>query len=403
MTKQPPAIEVSSVSKRYCRSLKKSLWYGVTDSAKELTGRGQEADSLRPDEFWALRDVSFSVARGESVGLIGHNGAGKTTLLKLLHGLIKPTQGVLTVRGAVRALIALGTGFNPVLTGRENIRIASALLGLGQKYTKAKFDEIVEFSELEEFIDTPVQSYSSGMVARLGFSVAVHTLPDILLVDEVLAVGDLSFSMKCFRKIGEFRNQGGAILLVSHNLYMIRANCDRAVWLEHGQVREIGAAENVCDAYEFAVAREEEPSVQHLGEGTVRLAEIDCPRSILSGERCVIRVTLESERTVIDPIVQLSFSAGGTHVVANDSRTDAVDIVIERGSNAITLTYPSMPLRPGIYTINVGVAERIVTNALLLDLACARIEITREEQDHGVGFVSLKPEWDMSRVHVGVD
>src|SRR5579859_2800592 len=190
-----PAIEVAEVSKRYCRSLKKSLWYGLRDMGNELTGRGQQADRLRPAEFWALRDVSFGVKRGESVGLVGHNGAGKTTLLKLINGLVKPSSGMIKVRGSVRALIALGAGFNPVLTGRENIRVASALLGFSERETRDRFDEIVAFSELEEFIDTPVQSYSSGMLARLGFAVAVHTRPDILLVDEVLAVGDLRFEI----------------------------------------------------------------------------------------------------------------------------------------------------------------------------------------------------------------
>src|SRR5215210_586863 len=203
-------IRVEGVSKRYSRSLKHGLWYGVRDVMKEIAGRGQAAEDLRPHEFWALRDVSFDVARGESVGLIGHNGAGKTTLLKLINGLIKPSRGRITVHGSVRALIALGTGFNPVLTGRENVRVASALLGYGERETRDRLEEIVEFSEIGEFIDAPVQSYSSGMLARLGFAVAVHTRPDILLVDEVLAVGDLNFAIKCYRKISEFRNHGGS-------------------------------------------------------------------------------------------------------------------------------------------------------------------------------------------------
>jgi len=390
-----PAISVSSVSKRYCRSLKKSLWYGIRDIGNELTGRGQQADVLRKAEFWALDDISLDVGRSECVGLVGHNGAGKTTLLKLINGLVKPSSGRITVRGSVRALIALGAGFNPVLTGRENIRVASAVLGFSEQETKAQFEEIVDFSELEEFIDAPVQTYSSGMVARLGFAVAVHTRPDILLVDEVLAVGDLRFGMKCFQKIGSFRSEGGAILLVSHNPYTIRSNCDRVVWLEHGKVREVGDVNEVCDAYELHMGQEAAPSLQHrYGDGALRVSHIECPTEIASGDGLSIRVTLESDRTLVDPIIQVSFTApGGQHVVVNDTLTDGVDMAIERGSNVFALDYPSLPLRPGVYTFNVSVSEQYMTNLQLMDLGIGRIEVRRERDDHGAGFLALAPNW----------
>jgi lipopolysaccharide transport system ATP-binding protein len=394
-----PAIQVSSVSKRYCRSLKKSLWYGLRDMGKELTGRGQQADHLRPAEFWALKDVSFDVGHGESVGLVGHNGAGKTTLLKLINGLVKPSSGRITVRGSVRALIALGAGFNPVLTGRENIRVASAVLGFSEQETRERFDEIVEFSELGEFIDAPVQTYSSGMVARLGFAVAVHTRPDILLVDEVLAVGDLRFGMKCFQKIGRFRAEGGAIVLVSHSPYTIRTNCDRVVWLEHGKVREIGEVNEVCDAYESEMARDAAPALQeHYSDGTIRVAEIDCPAEIVSGDGLGIRVILESDRPLVNPIIQVSFTAAnGQHVAVNDTRTDRVDISIERGTNAFELDYPTLPLRPGVYTFNVAVSEQYMTNLRLMDLGVGRVEVRSERDDHGAGVLALAPTW-----HAGV-
>jgi len=393
-----PAIEVAEVSKRYCRSLKKSLWYGLRDMGNELTGRGQQADRLRPAEFWALRDVSFGVKRGESVGLVGHNGAGKTTLLKLINGLVKPSSGMIKVRGSVRALIALGAGFNPVLTGRENIRVASALLGFSERETRDRFDEIVAFSELEEFIDTPVQSYSSGMLARLGFAVAVHTRPDILLVDEVLAVGDLRFGMKCFQKIGSFRAEGGSILLVSHNPYTIRTNCDRVVWLEHGRVREIGDVNDVCDAYELEMGRESGLSLQHqYTDGTIRVSEMECPGEITSGQGLSIRLVLESERKLVDPIIQVSFTdVGGQHVAVNDSLTDGVDIALERGTNRFELDYPTLPVRPGIYTFNVAVSEQFMTNLRLMHLGVGRIEVRRERNDHPAGVLALAPTWSIS-------
>jgi lipopolysaccharide transport system ATP-binding protein len=393
-----PAIEVSGVSKRYCRSLKRSLWYGIRDIGNEISGRGQHADHLRPSEFWALDDISFAVGRGESLGLVGHNGAGKTTLLKLINGLVKPSAGMITVRGSVRALIALGAGFNPVLTGRENIRVASAVLGFSEQETRDQFDAIVDFSELEEFIDTPVQSYSSGMVARLGFAVAVHTRPDILLVDEVLAVGDLSFAMKCYQKIGSFRAEGGAILLVSHNPYAIRRNCDQVLWLERGRVRETGDVNEICDAYEVEMAEEAAPSLQQqVSDGTIRVVQVDSPAEIASGDGLSIRVVIECDRRIVSPIVQVSFTdATGQHVVVNDSLNDRVDVALERGTNVFELDYPTLPLRPGAYTFNVAVSEESMTNLRLMDLGVGRFEVRREREDHGAGVLALAPTW-----HVG--
>jgi lipopolysaccharide transport system ATP-binding protein len=389
------AIRVSNVSKRYCRSLKKSLWYGIRDIGREVSGRGQAAHTLRAAEFWALKDVSLEVQRGESVGLVGHNGAGKTTLLKLINGLIKPNSGMIAVRGSVRALIALGAGFNPVLSGRENIKVASAVFGFTEQETRDRFDEIVAFSELEEFIDAPVQTYSSGMAARLGFSIAVHTRPDILLVDEVLAVGDMRFGMKCFQKIASFRAGGGAILLVSHNPYTIRTNCDRVVWLERGTVREVGAASEICDAYEIEMGQQAIPLLQqHHSDGTIRVVQIECRKEISSGDGFKVRVTLEADRALAEPIIQVSFTAaGGQHVAVNDTLTDGVDIAIERGTNTFELEYPTLPLRPGVYTFNVSVSEQYMTNLRLMDLGVAQVEVRRDRDDHGTGVLALAPAW----------
>jgi lipopolysaccharide transport system ATP-binding protein len=189
-------VKVEGVSKKFCRDLKRSLWYGVKDISSELFG-AKKNGQLRPKEFWAVDDVSFELRRGECLGLIGHNGAGKSTLLKMLNGLIKPDKGTITMHGRIGALIELGSGFNPILTGRENIYNNGSVLGFSRKEIDAKFDSIVEFAELSEFIDTPVQNYSSGMKVRLGFAVAAQMEPDVLLIDEVLAVGDIGFSFKC--------------------------------------------------------------------------------------------------------------------------------------------------------------------------------------------------------------
>jgi len=232
-------IRVEGVSKKFCRSLKKSLWYGVKDTVADLVGRGSYS-SLRPDEFWAVNDVSFELKRGESLGLIGRNGAGKTTVLKLLNGLIKPDKGRIEMRGSIGALIALGAGFNPILTGRENIYVTASVLGLTKRETDEKINDIVQFAEVGEFLDSPVQSYSSGMAIRLGFAVATAVRPDVLLLDEILAVGDASFRAKCFNVLAEFQRQGTAFILVAHDMRTIARHSQRALYLRNGCTKHLG-------------------------------------------------------------------------------------------------------------------------------------------------------------------
>ena len=265
-------VRVEGVSKKFCRSLKKSLWYGVCDIAGELnpfakhgaSGMEHGGDSaegrsispatsypllatpaaiakprdedLRDGEFYAVRDVSFELRRGECLGLIGHNGAGKTTLLKMLNGLIKPDRGCIEMNGRVGALIALGAGFNPILTGRENIYINGSVLGLSKKEIDEKIDEIIDFSEIGEFIDSPVQNYSSGMQVRLGFAAAVVMIkPDVLILDEVLAVGDMSFMMKCLNAVNRLVRDS-AVIFVSHNMRFVSLICQRAIVLQRGRI-----------------------------------------------------------------------------------------------------------------------------------------------------------------------
>lgn len=212
-------IKAEHVSKKFCKDLNLGLWYGLQDLGASVFGSDQPRE-LRKKEFWAVDDISFEVKRGECLGLLGHNGAGKSTLLKVLTGLIAPDRGRVEMHGRVNALIELTAGFNPILTGRENIFNNGAVLGLTEKEIRAKFDEIVAFSELEEFIDTPVQYYSSGMKVRLGFSVAAHTEPDVLILDEVLAVGDAGFQIKSYNKMKEVM-KNSAVIFVSHSMPQI--------------------------------------------------------------------------------------------------------------------------------------------------------------------------------------
>jgi lipopolysaccharide transport system ATP-binding protein len=224
-----PLVQIEGVSKKFAHSLKRTMFYGLKDIAGDLVGRTNHPTALRPDEFWALKDVSFKVNRGECVALLGPNGAGKSTMLKVLNGVLLPDAGRVCLAGRVGALIEVGAGFHPMLTGRENIYVNGSVLGLTKREIDERFDSIVEFAEIEEFIDTPVKFYSSGMYVRLGFSVAAHVAPEILLIDEVLAVGDVGFRMKCFQHLQRLLDAGTSIILVSHAVNLLSRITHRAV------------------------------------------------------------------------------------------------------------------------------------------------------------------------------
>lgn len=233
-------VKVEGLSKKFCRNLKQSLWYGLIDLSSDLMlKRGTEGDHLRPNEFWAVKDIGFELKRGQCLGLIGRNGAGKTTLLKMLNGLIRPDKGSIKMAGRVGALIALGAGFNPILTGRENIFVNGAVLGLSQKEINGKLEQIVDFAELSDFIDAPVQSYSSGMQVRLGFAIASALEPDILLLDEVLAVGDVGFRQKCYNTIMDLAEKC-AVILVSHSMPSIARVSSHIMLLKDGNIEYCG-------------------------------------------------------------------------------------------------------------------------------------------------------------------
>ncbi len=204
---------------------------------------------IQYEKFYALNDVSFEIKKGEVIGIIGNNGAGKSTLLKVISGILKPVEGKVTLQGNVVPMLELGSGFDIDLTGRENVFLNGAILGYSEEYLKEKYDEIVEFSELGNFIDTPVRNYSSGMMMRLAFSIASIVNPDILIVDEILAVGDMAFQEKSYRRMMELMSHGTTVLLVSHSIEQIRARCDRVIWLDHGKVVAIGDTQEICDRY----------------------------------------------------------------------------------------------------------------------------------------------------------
>jgi ABC-type polysaccharide/polyol phosphate transport system ATPase subunit len=349
-------IDVRDVSKKFCRSFRQSLHYGAIDIWNELTATRKKRDGvLRPGEFWAVRDVSFQVKRGECLGLIGANGAGKTTILRMLNGLVRPDTGSISIRGRVGALIALGAGFNPVLTGRENIYVNAAVLGFKSGEVSARFDEIVAFAEIEEFLDMPVQSYSSGMAIRLGFSIAVHLEPDILLVDEALAVGDIGFTVKCLNRIAELRQGGTAVIFVAHDELQVREAAQTCLLVDHGETVMLGPPDDAFRAYsEILSSREND---RHKNEDEALSKDVRIQRSgrvgAVAGEDVSLHIGCVCEAAEISSPFELRFWNTRGQLVST-IQTNARELRLSAGHNRVDINITRLPLAPGIYRIAAG-------------------------------------------------
>jgi lipopolysaccharide transport system ATP-binding protein len=368
-------IKVDGVSKKFCRSLKKSLWYGVKDIACEAAGQSGGHVRLRPEEFWAVNDVSFEVKRGECLGLIGRNGAGKTTLLRMLNGLIKPDKGRIEMRGRVGALIALGAGFNPILTGRENIYVNGAILGLTKREIDQNIDEIIDFSEIRDFIDAPVQSYSSGMQVRLGFAVATALQPEILLLDEVLAVGDANFRSKCWRRIGELL-QYAAVILVSHEAYAISRLCDRAILLDKGEVKYDATANDTLSFYANAIPYERQHSLRFLHESVDDL--------ILNSDKIDLK---PGDFFEFDLKVDMKRPVKVDHAVINIS--DSSDDVHAQ----CLLEFPSQGLSRGVNYFRVSIGPLFLSKGtfslmVLISISGGKVPLVHSRQELAFNFDS---------------
>ncbi|MGQ9503164.1 MAG: ABC transporter ATP-binding protein, partial [Anaerolineae bacterium] len=318
----------------------------------------------RREVFWALSDVSFEVKRGEMVALVGPNGAGKSTVLKLISRIIDPTSGRIVVNGRVGALLELGTGFHPDLTGRENIFLNGAILGLRREEINRRLDDIIAFAEMERFIDVPVKHYSSGMYVRLGFSVAVHTEPDILLVDEVLAVGDAAFQRRCLERIDQMRANGTTIMFVSHDLNAVRRLCQRAIWLERGCLVADGAPEAVVGEYathsyvaSAAAARRE---ACRYGTGEVTIEEVRFLdgegrlRDFFStGESLIIEMRYQAHKVIERPVFGIAIHrSDGVHVTGPNTQFAQYEIPVIHGEGVVRYTIPFLPLLEGTYYVS---------------------------------------------------
>lgn len=325
-----------------------------------------EGDQL--EELWALRDVTFEVGRGEVVGIIGRNGAGKSTLLKVLSRITEPTKGRVEIRGRIASLLEVGTGFHPELTGRENIYLNGAILGMAREEIKRKFDEIAAFAEVERFLDTPVKRYSSGMYVRLAFAVAAHLEPEILIVDEVLAVGDATFQKKCLGKLKDVSGQGGrTVLFVSHNMGAVTTLCGRGLWLDNGSIQKTGPPREVVTEYlsqkraccEQQILNLSTIARQHASDNRLRLEALEwlCDLPLRHGESVRARIEFRTTSPIEEVSIGIGFSSiEGTRMLTYE--TDFSDGYRPSLANANTysaeLEIDSLPLAPGVYSLDIG-------------------------------------------------
>ena len=349
-------LAARGLGKIFCRDFKRSLFYGVRDLATGLLGRDRQTETLRRDEFWALRDVSFEVRRGECLGLIGPNGAGKSTLLRLITGLIRPDEGEIEIHGRVGALIALGAGFNPLLTGRENIGISAAIYGLTSEEIDAKFDKIVEFAELADFIDAPVQSYSSGMQVRLGFAIASQIEPEVLLIDEVLAVGDAGFRAKCYNRIDELRERC-AVIFVSHAMAHVARLSQRSLVLQRGRSHYIGPTPDAVREYSKLFDR---PDETRHGNGDARFEKIEfidadgnVSTTLTHAQPARIRLTIAAHRDVPSMVHNLGFRTVAGELIAEcNNYVLSQPTSLKRGERIVAeAQIDHLTLNPGVYKV----------------------------------------------------
>jgi len=394
-----PAITVDGLWKNF------RLYHERNRYIKAAMLRGRRA---RYEEFWALQDISLDVPHGATVGVIGSNGSGKTTLLKCLTGIYTPERGSVKIDGNIAALLELGAGFHAELSGTENIYLNGSILGMSKKEIDAKFDSIVDFAGLGQFIDTPVKNFSSGMVVRLGFSIATHVEPEVLLIDEILAVGDQAFQRKSTEKIEQFRREGRTILVVSHSLGLVQQLCDTVVWLEKGSVKMVGAADEVIAAYTGTTygnfAREDASSKKRWGTGDAQVTHVTTTNaaelpvdSIASGGEMKVVIELNSHVRLESPVVhvRLETMSGDTAWSTSTRRGTATLRVLDGPARAV-LHLPSVPLAEGTYYLSVVITDSTGTTEYDHCQHWAKLRVTDGSPNDG-GVVAMASNWSIGR------
>ena len=404
MNKDEILVVVSHVSKKFSRSLNKSMWYGLKDLGSAVFGSDQNRSVLRKGEFWSVKDINFSLRRGECLGLIGRNGAGKSTLLKMLNGLIRPDEGTITMRGKVGALIELSAGFNPLLSGRENVYVNGQLLGFTKKEIDQKFKAIIDFAEIGEFIDSPVQNYSSGMKVRLGFAIAAQMEPDVLLIDEVLAVGDMGFVLKCLNKMDELRAKT-AMIFVSHNMPMVSRMCTRICLLKEDKT--IYQSDDVSEGITQYYAGFKTETGTFQGADKVELKSIqlesgghtfrkDSLATLQHGKDLVLTMGLFFHQPVHQPKMYLAFYDQEQRNFA-EVFNFFEHIQLEKITGAVTVKaiIPHIPFSQGQYSITIGLNEYEDGMRKMIFRYQSAVYFLVESKQHGWAPVQLTPTWEL--------
>ncbi len=411
MSQNQSVIRVEDLGKKYSigsnqQESYQSLRDVITTKVKSVFSKQAENNDFT--EFWALKDVSFDIQQGDRVGIIGRNGAGKSTLLKVLSRITEPTTGSISIKGRVASLLEVGTGFHPELSGRENIFLNGAILGMGRQEIKSKFDEIVDFSEIEKFLDTPVKRYSSGMYVRLAFAVAAHLEPEILIVDEVLAVGDSKFQKKCLGKMGEVSSQGRTILFVSHNTTFVRSLCNKGIWLDKGQVKQTGTTSEVINSYlssmhdqNFDENSEINNSLNRRGSGESRFSKItitDTQNIEQSDFECQedikFNFKVKINENLSDLSVCLMFKSPTGEIVTS---TPLKDISVFLDSNkkdyfiSFSVVLEKNPFRAGEYEMYFWLGESNEKCYDLVDSILPPLQISTQKEEAELGYNPASP------------
>ena len=367
------AIRVEHISKKYCKSLKRSMYYGVRDIGRNVFGLSSNSEKLRKNEFWALDDISFEVKKGETLGIIGPNGAGKTTLLKLLNGIFWPDKGKITINGRIGALIAVGAGFHPLLTGKENIYINAAILGMTKNEVDERLDAIVEFADIGDFLDVPVKFYSSGMFVRLGFSVAVHCDPKILLVDEVLAVGDVNFQAKCLKKMMEISESNNTtVLFVSHSLENVRKISKKCIMITDSKLVKTGSSIETINFYQNFMSKKRIKSFQNIDLNNINknIADVEITevkvenikgiksKEFKQNETIIFSIKYKNNKNVKKTHFHISLFDQYEKHICTLRTTFCSDEGLDISENGrIICKVESLPFLGGNYFINVGIMD----------------------------------------------
>jgi len=389
------AITIENLGKRYTighqRGVDEGMRHVIEGAIRAPLARlrSSRQKRLQDVDFWALKNVSCQIKRGEVVGIIGRNGAGKSTLLKILSRITVPTEGRVHINGRIASLLEVGTGFHQELTGRENIFLNGAILGMTREEIVRKFDEIVEFSEIAEFLDTPVKRYSSGMYVRLAFAVAAHLDPEILIIDEVLAVGDASFQKKCLGKMGSFAQSGKTVLFVSHNMEAVRDLCQRAVWLKDGRLNQDGKSEDIIESYFNSFSDTLSFSCTNPDYGlTIRKVLLRNDRGQESsqfhpGDDLIVEISYDAQKRIERPIIALGVLGTGGSCFTSNMLLDGHRPSFLEGAGVLTCTFRAIPLLPQNYTVKMRLQAANVKDVIVPYQEVASFSVVGDLSEYG--------------------